>query len=138
MNNSESFTNFSGVFGLYERAELREKGSAGFADKNFGVKNNTDFSYATASGTKGFTAVAILTLVAEGRLKLDDCVKPILLGSSKITNGESRSDLVGETGNSQKYGDTSQKYGTLLLVLYCSGKCQEMQEKNSLDDNLFI
>ncbi len=97
MSNSENFTNFSGVFGLFERAELIEKGSAGFADKNFGVKNNTDFSYATASGTKGFTAVAILTLVAEGRLKLDDCVKPILLGS----------DVVGETDRG------SQKYGTL-------------------------
>ena len=77
------FSHFSGVFGLFERTKLIENGSAGFADKNFGINNNTDFSYATASGTKGFTAVAILTLVAENRLKLDDCVKPILQGCGK-------------------------------------------------------
>ncbi len=76
-----NFKNFSGVFGLYERTELIENGSAGLADKNFGIKNNTDFSYATASGTKGFTAVAILTLAAEKRLSLDSCVKQILLQS---------------------------------------------------------
>ena len=84
-----NFKNFSGVFGLYERTELIENGSAGLADKNFGIKNNTDFSYATASGTKGFTAVAILTLAAEKRLSLDSCVKQILLQSD---------------GAAQKYG----------------------------------
>ena len=76
-----NFKNFSGVFGLYERTKLIENGSAGLADKNFGIKNNTDFSYATASGTKGFTAAAILTLVAEKRLSLDSSVKQILLQS---------------------------------------------------------
>ena len=76
-----NFKNFSGVFGLYERTKLIENGSAGFADKNFGIKNNTDFSYATASGTKGFTAAAILTLVAEKRLSLDSSVKQIFLQS---------------------------------------------------------
>ena len=39
-----NFKNFSGVFALYERTKLIENGSAGFADKNFGIKNNTDFS----------------------------------------------------------------------------------------------
>ena len=88
------FSHFSGVFGLFERTKLIENGTAGFADKNFGIKNNTDFSYATASGTKGFTAVAILTLVAEGRLRLDNCVKSILQDSGKTaTNGEFRGDV---------------------------------------------
>ncbi|MBO4439429.1 MAG: beta-lactamase family protein [Spirochaetaceae bacterium] len=76
-----NFKNFSGVFALYERTKLIENGSADFADKNFSIKNNTDFSYATASGTKGFTAAAILMLVAEKRLSLDSSVKQILLKS---------------------------------------------------------
>ena len=91
-----NFKNFSGVFGLYERTNLLENGSAGFADKNFDIKNNTDFSYATASGTKGFTAVAILTLAAEKRLNLDSCVKQIVLQSDGTA-----------------FNSTEQKYGSL-------------------------
>ncbi|MBO4789597.1 MAG: hypothetical protein J5492_01135, partial [Oxalobacter sp.] len=37
-------------------------GSAGLADKNFSIPNNPAFSYQTASGTKGFTAAAVLSL----------------------------------------------------------------------------
>lgn len=74
-----NFTNFSGVFGLYERTNMIESGGAGLADRNFGIQNSPEFSYGTASGTKGFTAVAVLTLAAEGRLALDDGVKGLLL-----------------------------------------------------------
>lgn len=73
-----SFINFSGVFGVYEGTKLIESGAYGFANKNFRIKNNTNFCYGTASGTKGFTAVSILTLAAENKLNLDDCVKKLL------------------------------------------------------------
>ena len=85
------FINFSGVFGVYDGINLIENGSAGFADKNFGIKNNLEFSYGTASGTKGFTAVAVFSLIAENKLKLDDSVKQIL----------------------KKNDETSEKYGSL-------------------------
>lgn len=83
------FSHFSGVFGLFENKKLIESGFSGFADKNFVIKNNTDFCYGTASGTKGFTAVAILSLVANKKLGLDDCAKTILLNSK---------------GSAEKYG----------------------------------
>lgn len=83
MGGCMNFTHFSGAFGLFEGTRLIENGCAGFADKNFCVKNNPAFSYGTASGTKGFTAVAVLRLVAENQLSLDDCVKRILLHSNE-------------------------------------------------------
>ena len=45
-----SLKNFSGVFGVYEGTKLIESGAYGFADKNFRIKNNTNFCYGTASG----------------------------------------------------------------------------------------
>ena len=76
------FNHFSGVFGTFDRTALLRSGSAGLADKNFSVPNDPSYSYQTASGTKGFTAAAVLTLAAEGKLGLDDCVRTILLNSA--------------------------------------------------------
>ena len=73
------FRHFSGVFGVYDRTVPVETGSACFADRNFLIPNNPDFSYQTASGTKGFTAAAIFALAAEKRISLDDSAKSILL-----------------------------------------------------------
>ena len=72
------FKNFSGVFGVYDRTVPLETGGAGFADKNFLVLNNPSFSYQTASGTKGFTAAAVFSLAAEGKVRLDDSAKALL------------------------------------------------------------
>ena len=85
------FSHFSGVFGVYDRTEPLVTGSAGLADRNWSVPNDPAYSYQTASGTKGFTAAAVLALAAEGKLRPDDSVKSILLGSS----------------NPRKYGDLS-------------------------------
>lgn len=82
------FEHFSGVFGIYDRTELLAEGQAGLADRNFAVPNHPALSYQTASGTKGFTAAAILNLAAEGKTGLDESVKAILQGS----------------GNSSRYG----------------------------------
>ena len=76
------FKHFSGVFALYDRTVLLQSGSAGLADRNFSIPNDPSFSYQTASGTKGFTAAVILTLAAEGKVSLDDCVKTILMNSA--------------------------------------------------------
>ncbi len=78
-----SFTNFSGVFGVYEGTKLIESDAYGFANKNFRIQNSTDFCYGTASGTKGFTAVSILTLAAENKLNLDDSVKKLLTAKTE-------------------------------------------------------
>lgn len=73
---------FSGVFGLYDRTAPLETGSAGFADVNFAIQNDPSFSYQTASGTKGFTAAAVLCLAAEGKIGLDARARDILRNSA--------------------------------------------------------
>ncbi len=72
------FNNFTGVFGVYEGTDPIEEGSAGLADRNFSVLNDPAFSYQTASGTKGFTAAVILSLISKGQMSLDDSAKDIL------------------------------------------------------------
>ena len=66
---------------MYERTDPLTTGGAGLADRNFTIPNDPSFSYQTASGTKGFTAAAILALIAEGKAGLDDRVKRILAES---------------------------------------------------------
>ena len=90
------FKNFSGVFGVYDRTSPLVTGSSGLADKNFSVPNGLDLSYQTASGTKGFTAVAVLSLVAHGKIALDDSVKTLLL---KTADADAVADAA-----TQKYG----------------------------------
>lgn len=56
---------------LYERAR-------GLAHRAFGVPNEIGTQFALASGTKGFTACAVLALVGEGRLTLETPVDAVL------------------------------------------------------------
>lgn len=79
---------FSGVFGVYDRTTLLKTGAAGLANRDFTIQNDPAFSYQTASGTKGFTAAAIFTLVAEGKIRLEDRAK----------------DLLAESPDAEKYG----------------------------------
>jgi CubicO group peptidase (beta-lactamase class C family) len=51
---------------------------AGFAHRGHGIPNTLDTRFGIASGGKGFTALAIMRLVEEGRLALDDRVREIL------------------------------------------------------------
>ncbi len=53
---------------LYERA-------AGYSDRAHEIPNTRDTSFAVASGTKAFTALAAMSLVQEGMLGLDDQVR---------------------------------------------------------------
>ena len=82
------FKHFSGVFGAYDRMAMLKTGAAGLADRNFMIPNDPAFSYQTASGTKGFTAAAVFTLAAEGKISLEDRVK----------------SLLGESPGAEKYG----------------------------------
>lgn len=50
----------------------------GFANRAAGVPNTADTRFALASGSKTFTALAVLRLVEQGRLKLTEPVRPIL------------------------------------------------------------
>ena len=50
-------------------------GAFGMADRAHGIPNTTDTQFGVASGSKTFTALAVLSLVAEGVLTLDDAAR---------------------------------------------------------------
>ena len=69
---------FSGVLAAHRGGELIAGWARGLADRSFAVPNTLDTRFATASVAKTFTAVAILSLVAEERLTLDTTARSVL------------------------------------------------------------
>jgi CubicO group peptidase (beta-lactamase class C family) len=52
--------------------------ASGLADRAHGVANTPETLFAIASGTKTLTALAVMSLVAEGRLALDAEVQDVI------------------------------------------------------------
>ena len=71
-------TGFSGVVHLSRRGELLYERASGLADRARGVANTPTTRFGIASGTKGFTALTIMSLVAEGSLAPDTSVRTVL------------------------------------------------------------
>ncbi len=71
-------TDFSGVVHLSRGGDLLFEAAYGLADRAHGVVNTTTTRFGIASGTKGFTASSIMSLVAEGSLGLDTHVRSLL------------------------------------------------------------
>lgn len=69
---------FSGVIQISKGNEVLLDMANGYARLFDEIPNKTDTSFGIASGTKGFTALAVLKLVDEGKLKLEDNVFEIL------------------------------------------------------------
>lgn len=59
----------------------------GFAHRGFAVPNTAGTRFALASGSKTYTAVAVLRLVEQGRLQLADPVRPILGDDLPLIDG---------------------------------------------------
>jgi CubicO group peptidase (beta-lactamase class C family) len=62
---------FSGVIRLDRDGETEFSIAHGHADRAHGLPNTTETLFATASGTKGLTALAVMSLVEEGTLALE-------------------------------------------------------------------
>ena len=69
---------FSGAVHVARRGECLYEGAFGLADRAHEVANTLDTRFGIASGTKGFTAVAVMALVADGSLALDTSVRSVL------------------------------------------------------------
>ena len=69
---------FSGVVHVSLRGTVIYGSAHGWADRAHEVPNTLDTQFALASGAKGFTAVGVMALVADGSLKLTDTVREIL------------------------------------------------------------
>jgi CubicO group peptidase (beta-lactamase class C family) len=65
---------FAGVVDIRRSAEVLYAGAHGLASPRWGVANTLATRFDTASITKLFTAVAVLQLVGQGRLALDDSI----------------------------------------------------------------
>ena len=62
-----------------DRAGVNEVSRAyGFADRAHGVRNTLETQFATASGTKGLTALAVMSLVEDGALDLGTTARSLL------------------------------------------------------------
>ncbi|MCX6400364.1 MAG: serine hydrolase [Propionibacteriales bacterium] len=69
---------FSGVVQIDRAGELQFAKAYGLANRAYGVPNTLDTRFGIASGSKGFTALTVLSLVREGRLALDTTARSLL------------------------------------------------------------
>jgi CubicO group peptidase (beta-lactamase class C family) len=72
------FDGFSGVILVSRGEETLVAKAYGHAHIGYGVENTVDTRFAIASGTKGFTALVVVGLIAEGRLSLDTHAREVL------------------------------------------------------------
>ena len=71
-------TAFAGAVRV-DRGETIELAKAyGLAHRGYGIPNEADTRFAIASGTKGLTALAVVTLIGEGRLELMTTARSVL------------------------------------------------------------
>jgi CubicO group peptidase (beta-lactamase class C family) len=71
-------TDFSGVVRVARGEDVLLERASGLADRAHGIPNTATTRFGIASGTKGFTALTIMSLVAEGSLTLDTPVRSVL------------------------------------------------------------
>ncbi|MEU5258296.1 serine hydrolase domain-containing protein [Amycolatopsis sp. NPDC021455] len=69
---------FSGVVLVSRGDETLLAQASGYAHRAHDVANTLDTRFAIASGTKGLTALVVVGLVAEGRLKLETTAREVL------------------------------------------------------------
>jgi len=70
--------NFSGTVLVARNGTVLDRESFGLSNRPFTVQNSPDTRYRVASITKAFTAVLVLQLVQEGKLKLTDPITTYL------------------------------------------------------------
>ena len=70
--------NFAGVVSVDRGGEVRFAKAYGFAHRGYQVPNTVDTRFAIASGSKGFTALAVMSLIEEGTLHLSTTARHVL------------------------------------------------------------
>jgi CubicO group peptidase (beta-lactamase class C family) len=71
-------TGFSGVVWIDRAGQIEFAKAYGLANRTYGVPNTVDTRFGIASGSKGFTALAVLSLVRDGALGLDTTARSLL------------------------------------------------------------
>ena len=78
VDDAASRTGFSGVVRLDRAGETELSAAYGFADRGHGIANTVETQFATASGTKTLTALAVMALVERGTLGLGTTARSLL------------------------------------------------------------
>jgi CubicO group peptidase (beta-lactamase class C family) len=71
-------TSFSGVVRIDRGDEILFANAYGFADRRWAVPNDIDTRFAIASGTKGLTALTVVSLIEDGTLELSTPARTLL------------------------------------------------------------
>jgi CubicO group peptidase (beta-lactamase class C family) len=69
---------FSGVIWVDRAGDPEFRQAYGLANRTYDVPNRVDTRFAVASGSKGFVALAVMSLVESGELKLDTTARSVL------------------------------------------------------------
>lgn len=78
MDEAAERTGFSGAVRLDRRGESELARAYGFADRSHGLPNSVETLFATASATKGLTALTVMSLVESGALALHTTARSLL------------------------------------------------------------
>ncbi len=78
LDDAAAEASFSGVISLHRPGEPLVERAYGLADRRWQVPNTTDTIFAVASGAKPFTALMVMSLVADGRLELGTTARSLL------------------------------------------------------------
>ncbi|HZN70304.1 MAG TPA: serine hydrolase domain-containing protein, partial [Micromonosporaceae bacterium] len=71
-------TGFSGVVRVDRAGELAFAQAYGLAHRAYGIPNTIDTRFGMASGSKGMTALAVVSLVEQGALKMSTTARSVL------------------------------------------------------------
>jgi CubicO group peptidase (beta-lactamase class C family) len=71
-------TGFSGVVRVDRNSDLELARAYGLAHRGLGIPNSVDTKFAIASGSKGLTALAVISLIEEGLLGLSTTARSLL------------------------------------------------------------
>src|SRR5690242_12621502 len=69
---------FSGVVRIDRAGEIALAQGYGFADRAHGIANTAETRFAMASGSKGLTALAVVSLIEDGTLALSTTARSVL------------------------------------------------------------
>jgi CubicO group peptidase (beta-lactamase class C family) len=81
-------TGFSGVVSVDRAGEVEFAQAYGLADRAHQVPNTTDTQFGIASGTKGLTALAIVSLISDGALTLGTTARSVLGTDLPLISGD--------------------------------------------------
>jgi CubicO group peptidase (beta-lactamase class C family) len=73
-------TGFSGVVRVDRDGEVELAKAYGLAHRGYGIANQVDTQFGIASGTKGLTALTVVSLIEDGRLDLATTARSVLAG----------------------------------------------------------